>query len=119
MGQEAANAGLVASIAHTWIDAVGFGIRPFSQLMFICFCDDASCIFRSHMKARGENLNRAYKKLPGAFITVDASKCDGCALCVENCFTSEMHIHNGKAHPGIDCKVTVQSSHPVKKMSNS
>jgi len=56
------------------------------------------------MKARGDNLNRAYKKLPGTSIVVDASKCDGCALCVEKCFASEMHLVNGKAMPGDDCK---------------
>jgi ferredoxin len=103
--EKASRAGLVASVAHTWIDAVGFGIRPFSNLMFICFCDDSSCIFRSHMKTRGENLNRAYKKLPGVSLTIDASQCDGCGLCVENCFVSEMRLINGKAVAGADCKV--------------
>lgn len=102
--RRAAGAGLVASVAHTWIDAVGFGIGPFSRLMFICFCDDSSCIFRSHMKNRGPNLNRAYKKLPGISVSVDAALCDGCGVCVEKCFAAEMRLENGKAVIGPDCK---------------
>lgn len=102
--RRASAAGLVASVAHTWIDAVGFGIRPFSRLMFICFCDDSSCIFRSHMKNRGPNLNRAYKKLPGVSVSVDTSLCNGCGVCVERCFAAEMRIENGKAVIGSDCK---------------
>jgi len=102
--EKAANAGLVASVAHTWIDAVGFGIRPFSKLMFICFCDDSSCIFRSHMQRRGPNLNLAYGKLPGVSIDVDVDRCDACGLCVEKCFAAEMRIENGVAVPGDDCK---------------
>ncbi|MBP7583818.1 MAG: 4Fe-4S binding protein [Spirochaetes bacterium] len=102
--EKASRAGLVASVAHTWIDAVGFGIRPFSKLMFICFCDDTSCIFRSHMKKRGPNLNLAYKKLPGVSISIDASLCDGCGICVEKCFAAEMKLADGKASPSNDCK---------------
>ena len=101
--EKASRAGLVASVAHTWIDAVGFGIRPFSKLMFICFCDETSCIFRSHMKKRGPNLNLAYKRLPGVSVEVDVIKCDGCGVCVEKCFAGEMRIENGVAVVG-DCK---------------
>ncbi len=102
--RKASAAGLVASVAHTWIDAVGFGIRPFSKLMFICFCDDTSCIFRSHMRKRGPNLNLAYKKLPGVAVEVDRALCDGCGICVERCFASEMRLERGVAAAGADCK---------------
>lgn len=102
--RKASEAGLVATVAHTWIDAVGFGIRPFSELMFICFCDDTSCIFRSHMQKRGPNLNQAYKKLPGVTVEVDTAACDGCGICAQRCFAAEMKIVNGKAVIGEDCK---------------
>ncbi len=102
--QRASEAGLVASVAHTWIDAVGFGIRPFSRLMFLCFCDDSSCIFRSHMKKRGANLNSAYKKLPGVSLTVKPDLCNGCGLCVDKCFAAEMRLEKGVAAMGSDCK---------------
>jgi len=102
--RKASEAGLVASVAHTWIDAVGFGIYPFSKLMFICFCDDSSCIFRSYMQKRGTNLNLAYKKLPGVTTEIDAKLCDGCGICAEKCFAAEMRIENGIAVIGDDCK---------------
>ena len=69
--RRAAKAGLIASVAHVWIDPVAFWTVPFSRLMFICFCDDCCCLYRTHMKHRGPNLDRAYKGLPGISVSVD------------------------------------------------
>jgi len=102
--RKAANAGLVANIAHVWIDPVAFGLTRFNQLMFICFCDDCCCLYRTHMHRRGANLDRAYQKLPGISVCVDEEKCDGCGICVERCFVSAMELHDGKAIPGEHCK---------------
>ncbi len=102
--KKAADAGLVANVAHVWIDPIGFAIVPFKHLLFICFCDECCCIYRNHMKSRGPNLNRAYQKLPGVSVVVDHEKCTGCGECVDRCFVDEIIVRDGKALIGKDCK---------------
>jgi ferredoxin len=102
--RRAAEAGLIANIAHVWIDPVAFGLTPFKQLMFICFCDDCCCLYRTHMKKRGPNLDRAYQKLLGISIEVDAERCNGCGICVDSCFVAAMKLQDGVAIPGESCK---------------
>jgi ferredoxin len=102
--RRAASAGLVASIAHVWIDPVAFWAVPFSRLMFICYCDDCCCLYRTHMKNRGPALDRAYKGLPGISVAVDPEKCDGCGICVEHCFVGEMAVSEGRAVVSQGCK---------------
>ena len=102
--RRAARAGLVADVTHTWIDAVAFGLIPFNKLMFICFCDDCCCIFRTHMRRRGPNLDRAYKRLPGISVAVDPERCDGCGLCVQRCFVGAMVLRGGRVQVGDSCK---------------
>lgn len=102
--QRAAKAGLVANVAHTWIDPLAFGLTKFKRLMFICFCDDCCCMYRTHMRKRGVNLDNAYKGLPGISIKVDMQKCDGCGMCVDQCFVAAMEIQNGTAKPGDNCR---------------
>ncbi|MBU2643929.1 hypothetical protein KKI24_04420 [bacterium] len=95
--QKAAAEGLVANIAHVWIDALAFQLTRFSQLLFMCFCDDDQCIYRSHMKHRGPSLGRTYKKLPGLSVQVDIQKCTQCETCVETCFMSAIAIEDNSA----------------------
>ena len=99
----AARAGLVANVAHTWIDSVAFGLSDFRSLMFICFCDDCCCIFRRHMKSRGPNLDKAYRKLPGIGITVNGELCTGCGSCVDGCFLHAIDLRDGTAYITGDC----------------
>lgn len=102
--RRAADSGLVANVAHVWIDPVAFHTVPFDRLMFICFCDDCCCLYRTHMKKRGPNLDKAYKKLPGISIEVDPELCTGCGICEDSCFVSEMKIVDGVAKVGDGCK---------------
>jgi len=102
--RRASEAGLIANVAHTWIDPVAFGLTRFSRLMFICFCDDCCCIFRTHMHKRGPNLDRACKGLPGVSVEVDPEKCIGCGTCVERCFVAAMELRDGIAVTGESCR---------------
>lgn len=102
--RKASKAGLIANVAHVWIDPVAFGLTNFTRLMFICFCCDCCCLYRTHMQKRGPNLERAYQGLPGVSITVDAAKCTGCNLCVDRCFVAAMELKDGVASPGESCK---------------
>jgi ferredoxin len=102
--RRAAKAGLIANVGHVWIDPIAFGLTRFHQLMFICFCDDCCCLYRTHMKKRGPNLDKAYKGLPGIRVEVDSKKCVGCGTCVERCFVSAMNLREGIAVPGESCK---------------
>jgi ferredoxin len=102
--RRAAAAGLVASMAHVWIDPAAFWTVPFSRLMFICYCDDCCCLYRTHMKHRGPALDRAYRRLPGISVTVDPDLCDGCGICVEHCFVGEMTVSEGHAVVSPGCK---------------
>ena len=102
--RRAADAGLVANVAHVWMDPVAFGLTRFHQLMFICFCDDCCCLYRTYMQKRGPNLDRAYKALPGISVEVSPEKCDGCGICVDGCFVAAMELREGKAVVGESCK---------------
>ena len=102
--KKAAMEGLVANVAHVWIDPGAFWSVPFNKLMFICFCDDCCCLYRTHMKKRGENLNKAYKKLPGVNVVINGDACNGCGRCSDACFAAAMHIKDGKAVVSNDYK---------------
>ena len=102
--RRASKAGLIANVAHVWIDPVAFGLADFKKLMFICFCCDCCCLYRTHMEKRGLNLDRAYKKLPGISVTVNPEKCNGCGICVDRCFVSEMELIDGVVTIGEGCK---------------
>jgi len=101
--RRAAKMGLIANIAHVWIDPLAYWLS-FKDLMFICFCDDVNCLYRTHMKDRGPNLDHTYKKLPGISVRVEPKKCDGCGICVDKCFVAAIAMKNGKAVIGPDCK---------------
>ena len=98
----AAEAGLVANFAHVWIDPTAFQIR-FHDLMFICYCDDTNCLYRTYMKNRGPSLQGAYQRLPGLSVLVDPERCDGCGVCVEQCFLADISLVNEKAVIGSSC----------------
>jgi UDP-glucose 4-epimerase len=104
--------GLVANIAHVWIDAFAFQLTDFNKLLFICFCDDDQCIYRTHMKKRGPNLEKTYKKLPGIQIVNDLQLCTGCGECRDKCFVSAIDLVDDKAVIGescVGCGVCIQS----------
>jgi MinD superfamily P-loop ATPase len=61
-------------------------------------------MYRTHMKKRGPNLERAYQGLPGISVEVDPEKCEGCATCVDRCFVGVMELREGTAFPGESCK---------------
>jgi len=101
--ERASAAGLIANVAHVWIDPVAFW-TTFRDLMFICFCDDTNCMYRTHMKKRGPNLDRAYKRLPGISFSTTADICNGCGICLNTCFVNAIEMKNGKASITDDCK---------------
>jgi UDP-glucose 4-epimerase len=102
--RKAAKAGLIANVGHVWIDPVAFGLTRFNKLMFICFCDDCCCLYRTYLRKRGPNLDKALKGLPGIRVAVDPEKCVGCGTCVDQCFVAAMELREGKAVPGGHCK---------------
>lgn len=102
--RRAGAAGLIASVAHTWIDPVAFGLPDFRHLMFVCFCDDCCCIYRTDMRRRGPNLDRAFRRLPGISVAVDPTACTGCGLCAEACFVGAARIEGGIVSIGDDCR---------------
>ena len=101
--KRAAKLGLIANIAHVWIDMVAFWIK-FKPLIFICFCDDTTCIYRTYMKKRGPSLDKAFEKLPGITVKVDVDKCNGCEECIDKCFVSAIEMKDEKAVITGDCK---------------
>ncbi|HRS84117.1 MAG TPA: 4Fe-4S binding protein [Smithellaceae bacterium] len=98
----AAEAGLIANVAHVWMDPVAFQTR-FHDLMFICYCDDTNCLYRTYMKHRGPSLQGAYQKLPGLSVRVDRDACTGCGACVKQCFLADITLVNEKAVIGDSC----------------
>ena len=102
--QKAADAGLIASIAHVWIDPLAFGLPDFNKLMFICFCDDCCCLYRTDLKNRGPNLDKACKGVPGLSVIADHSLCTGCGICAANCFLQAITVDSGKAVIGEECR---------------
>jgi ferredoxin len=102
--RKAAHAGLVANVAHVWIDLFGFGVTSFRNMLFICFCGNDSCLYTDNLNKRCSNLDRAYKKLDGISIDIDESLCSGCGICAEKCFVSAIKMSNGKALKGDTCK---------------
>ncbi len=102
--RRAAAEGLVANIAHVWIDALAFQLTQFNRLLFMCFCDDDQCIYRTFMKRRGESLDNTYRKMPGLSVLVDETKCVKCETCVDRCFVSAIEIRGESAAIRDDCK---------------
>jgi UDP-glucose 4-epimerase len=102
--RKAADAGLVANVAHVWIDPVGFGVTSFKNMLFICFCGHDSCLYTDNLNKRCPNLDKAYKKLDGMSVVIDESLCSGCGICAEKCFVSAIQMNDGKAVIGDVCK---------------
>jgi len=102
--RKASEAGLIPNLAHVWIDVVAFGLTDFKNLMFICFCDDCCCQYRTHMKKRGPNLDRAFQKLPGIEVAVNVEAYTGCGICAERCFVNAITIADGIAKITVNCK---------------
>jgi ferredoxin len=102
--RKAADAGLVANVAHVWIDPVGFGTISFKNMLFICFCGHDSCLYTDNLNKRCANLDKAYKKLDGMSVVIDESLCSGCGICAEKCFVSAIQMNNDKAFIGDVCK---------------
>ncbi len=100
--RRAAEEGLIANVAHVWIDPLAFGTR-FRDLMFICFCDDDNCLYRTYMSRRGPNLDGAYEKLPGISIVHDPERCDGCGDCEKRCFVKAIEIQGEQAIDSGSC----------------
>jgi len=100
----AAQAGLVANVAHVWIDPVGFGVTSFRQMLFVCFCGPNACLYTDYLHKRVPNLDKSYSRLPGLRTVIDNEKCDGCALCVDECFVSSISMAGGKAVISEVCK---------------
>ncbi len=98
----AAEAGLIANFAHVWIDPAAFHTR-FHDLMFICYCDDTNCLYRTYVQNRGPSLQGAYQRLPGLSVSVDPGKCKGCGTCIEQCFLADISLVNEKAVIGPSC----------------
>lgn len=101
--RKAASYGLVANIAHVWIDALAFQLTRFDRLLFMCLCDDDQCIYRSYLKNRGPSLKEAYKRLPGLEVRVDRGKCTACETCVDACFVLAISMGNSSAEIGETC----------------
>lgn len=101
--RRAEEAGLVANVAHVWIDPLAFG-TGFKRLMFICFCDDCCCLYRKYLKRRGPTLDESLRPLPGIGLSVDPALCDGCGLCAESCFVGAISMEGGAARIGEACK---------------
>lgn len=102
--QKASDAGLIASIAHVWIDPLAFGLTRFDKLMFICLCDDCCCLYRTFLGKRGPGLDKAAKGLPGISVSVDMNICDGCAICAERCFVKAITMKDGAALISDECR---------------
>jgi len=102
--RKAAKAGLVANIAHVWIDPVGYAVPNFRKMVFICFCAEKACLYTDHLKRRCSNLDRAYKRLPGIRTNVDAERCTGCGICEDKCFVAAIKMVDGKAVISHACK---------------
>jgi len=102
--QRAAAEGLIANIAHVWIDVLAFGLWDFKRLMFICFCDDCCCLYRTNMKRPGPNLMRTYQRLPGVSINLNEELCNGCGVCAGECFMSMIEMRDGLPRILDDCK---------------
>ena len=101
---KAAAAGLVANVAHVWIDPVGFNVYNFRQMLFVCFCGDEACLYTEYLKRRNANLDRGYKRLPGIRVEIDPQACNGCGICAEKCFVGAIRLVGGQAKIGEVCK---------------
>lgn len=102
--RRAASEGLIANIAHVWIDVLAFGLWDFRRLMFICFCDDCCCLYRTNMKRPGPNLRRTYQRLPGVSIELNEDLCNGCGVCADGCFMSMIEMRDSRPRILEDCK---------------
>jgi ferredoxin len=101
--RKAAAQGLVANIAHVWVDAFAFQLTRFDRLLFMCFCDDDQCIYRSFLKRRGPSLDQTYQKLSGLSLRIDEQKCLKCEACSEACFVLAITMQENAAVIGNDC----------------
>ncbi len=78
--------------------------RFVSRVDDIFLLDECFCQYRTHMKKRGPNLDRAFQKLPGIQIRVNQEQCSGCGVCTERYFVNAIKFHERVAVITQSCK---------------
>jgi Pyruvate/2-oxoacid:ferredoxin oxidoreductase delta subunit len=102
--ERAREAGLVPMVGKFKTDAWLMGVtRDHRRLMTVCHCCPCCCLGGS-IRYADERIRRAYVRLKGLRVTVDADRCRGCGTCVEACMFKSMTLRGGKAGNDEECK---------------
>jgi len=98
---------LYPMISHYERDAMMFSL-DYDRLLIVCFCCPCHCVLRNAAKF-SDGLDNSFHSntdpFPGVSIAFDASKCNGCGKCVDECFANAITMKDGKAVIDMDkCK---------------
>jgi ferredoxin len=94
--------GLIPMMGKLKWDSIWLGVKRAGQLLTICHCCECCCYFRVYRFLPPEAAG-GLQKLKGLEVRV-SDGCDGCGICVDQCFIEAMTLKNGKALPGEACR---------------
>ncbi len=97
--------GLVPMAGRVKIDNLIWGVPDRGNLLTICFCCHCCCTLLTSGRYLPQDALDSFVPLRGLRITVDAERCVGCGLCVEECHMGAIALDGGRiVHDELKCK---------------
>ena len=94
--ERAIRLGLTPLVVHNTFDAWLWGL-DYRRMMNICFCCDCCCSVRRAVRLGIDTgASSAMHRLDGLTVSID-DRCDGCGVCVTECFAGAIRITRGRA----------------------
>jgi len=92
---ECSELGLVHIIGRNKLDSIWLNTHNKRDLMTICNCCPCCCLWNM---ARDIDplISATFRRVEGASVELDTSKCIGCGICYEQCFVRAISLANGK-----------------------
>jgi ferredoxin len=103
--RKAVKDGLIPMIGRVRIDNLIWGVRDRGKLLTLCFCCRCCCTNLASGKYLPQKAADSFVRLKGTSLTVSKKKCNGCGICVGECFMGAISIMDGIAiHDESKCK---------------
>ena len=86
--------GLVHIMGRNKLDRIWLSTGKKNRLMTICNCCPCCCLWNV-TRDISQDIGGVFKRMDGVSVTADASKCIGCGMCQDICFTKAITIEDG------------------------
>ena len=87
--------GLVHIIGRNKLDSIWLNTGKGNDLITICNCCPCCCLWNM-VRDISDEISSAFRRMESVEVAVDGSRCVGCGICTETCFTRALSVAEGK-----------------------